>query len=152
MSSPPAQLTLESRRSSSHHRKPSLNPTIKTPLLMPPPATLMSRFKHGVYLRNHQITSWVISNKQSLLLFLRLSIFVLKMVSITKPCVPAATKQLFLYPLMFLAAVELALGFHYLGAMISWQFVSTFAVAHVFILVWARQWGGGLCERMISLA
>jgi hypothetical protein len=142
MPSPSAQLTRESQRSSSHNRSPSRIPTIKTPLLMPPPATRMSTIKHRISLCQHYLTSWATLNRQMLLLVAKLVIFLVKMISITRPCLPAATRQILLYPLVGFAALELALG-----TKMSWRFVSMFAAAHVLILAFAVRWGGGLCER-----
>lgn len=140
--SPSAQLTRESKRSGSHQRSPSRIPTITTPLLMPPPATPMSTLKHRISLCQHYLVSWASHNRQILLLIVKLVIFLVKMISITRPCLPAATRQVLLYPLVSLAALELALG-----TKASWRFVSVFAAAHVLMLVWAVRWGGGLCER-----
>jgi hypothetical protein len=140
--SPSAQLTRESKGSGSHQRSPSRIPTITTPLLMPPPATPMSTLKHRISLCQHYLVSWASHNRQMLLLAIRLAIFLLKMLSITRPCLPAATREVLLYPLVSLAALELALG-----TRTSWSFVSVFAAAHVLVLGWAVRLGGGLCER-----
>jgi hypothetical protein len=140
--SPSAQLTIETQRSSSHNRSPSRIPTLKTPLLMPPPATPMSTLKHRVSLFQHYVVSWAKLNRQMLLLVIKLLIFLIKILSITRPCLPAATRELVLYPISGLAALELALG-----TKTSWRVVAMFALIHVVVFFGVVRWGGGLCER-----
>lgn len=140
--SPSAQLTLEAQRSRSHNRSPSRFPSIKTPLLMPPPATTMSTFKHRITLYQHHLASWARLNRHALLIGIKLLIFLVKMISLTRPCLPAATREVIEYPLFGLAAFELALG-----TKTSWRFVSGFAAVHVLVLFWVMRWGGGLCVR-----
>lgn len=140
--SPTAQLTLETQRKRSHNRSPSRIPTIKTPLLMPPPATLMSTFKHRISLCQHYVFSWATLNQQMLLLLIKILIFLIKLLSITRPCLPIATRQSVYYSLAGLAALELALG-----AKTSWRVVSMFAAIHVTIVFGVVKWGDGMCER-----
>ncbi|KAG0645542.1 Ira1 kinase suppressor A [Hyphodiscus hymeniophilus] len=140
--SPGAQLTLESQRSRSQNRTSGHTPTIKTPLLMPPPTTRMSTFQHRVTVFQHQVLSWAVLNRQALLVGTKLLIFLIKMISITRPCLPAATREVVEYPLFGIAALELALG-----TKSSWRFVSVFAAVHVLVLLWIMKWGGGLCVR-----
>lgn len=49
-------------------------------------------------------------NAQTLSFLVRLASFSFKMYLITGPCLPAATRPLVGYPLMFLAALEVGLG------------------------------------------
>lgn len=142
MPSPSAQLTRESQHSNSHNRSPNRISTLKTPLLMPPPATRMSTFKHRILLCQHYLISWATLNGQMLLLVIKLLIFLIKILSITRPCLPAATREFILYPITGLAALELALG-----TKTGWRFVAIFAAVHVVVVFGVVRWGGGLCER-----
>jgi hypothetical protein len=109
---------------------------------MPPPATRMSTIYHRVSVYQHYLISWAELNRQALLIGSKLLIFLIKMISITRPCLPAATREVVEYPLFGLAALELALGIK-----TSWRFVSVFAAVHVLALFWVMKWGGGLCVR-----
>lgn len=141
--SPNRQLALEAS-----HRPPnlpqtptSLKPTISTPLLMPPPSTPASQFRHQLSLYHHYASSWIALNRQSLHLGLRLAIFAAKVLTITKPCGPVATREVVWWPLMGIAAVELALG-----SRLAWRVIIVFSLIHILTLVWVtRLGGGGLC-------
>lgn len=113
---------------------------ITTPLLMPPPATALSTIKHRISVYRHYIASWARLNRQSLLLFAKLAIFLAKLVSITRPCLPVTARETILYPLITLAAIELSLG-----TRISWRFVGILAALHLAVVLWAVKLGGGLC-------
>ena len=134
---------------SSHHgSNPSLpSPSLKsaaihTPLLMPPPTTALSRIQHRVAVYHHYLQSWVTLNRQSLQLATRLLIFVAKVLSITKPCGPVATRESIWWPLMSLAALELGLGNRLSG-----RGTLFFATFHVLVLGWVVRVSGmgGLC-------
>jgi hypothetical protein len=89
--------------------------------------------------------SWARLNQQTLLTITKLLIFLIKMISITRPCFPAATREIVGYPLFGLAALELALG-----TKISWRLVFMFASMHILVLFWMMGWGGGVCaNRMV---
>jgi len=142
--SPSAQLTLEAKLSTSHNRSPTRMPTVKTPLLMPPPETRMSSLQHRLAVYKHSVTHWASLNRQALLICVKLLIFLTKMISITRPCLPVATREVFEYPLFGLASLELALG-----TKMGWRYVSMFTAVHVFVLLWVINWGGGLCVRSL---
>jgi serine/threonine protein kinase len=122
-----------------NHRRPS-SPTILTPLLMPPPSTYLETIYHRLSLCRHYFLSWTRRNGETLQLIAELSIFLVKMLSITKLCLPAATRESVWYPLMALAALELALR-----TKIGWKTVATLALVHVSVLVGVMQFGPGLC-------
>jgi hypothetical protein len=102
----------------------------------------MSTFQHRLSLCQHYIISWATLNRQALLIGIKLLIFLVKMISITKPCLPTATRQSVFYLLAGLAALELALG-----TKTSWRVVSIFAAVHVLVVSGMVRWGGGMCER-----
>ena len=79
---------------------------------------------------------------QSLFLLFKLAIFLLKMLSITKPCSPLATREAVWWPVMGLAALELAVG-NTLGLRIT----AGLAGIHVLALAAVVRFGGGFCVR-----
>jgi hypothetical protein len=121
-------------------------PTIRTPLLMPPPSTRLSAIQHRLSIYRHYVISWARLNRQTLLLITKLTIFLAKMLSITKPCLPVAARQDVWYPLMTIAALELALG-----AKITWRTMGFLGAIHLAAILWAVKLGGGLCvDRRLS--
>jgi hypothetical protein len=109
---------------------------------MPPPATLLSVINHRVSLYRHYFVSWTTLNRQTLLLVIKLLIFLVKSISLTKPCLPVATREGVLYPLMSIAALELAAGVR-----TSASAVGLLMMVHFGVLLGAARWGGGLCVR-----
>lgn len=79
-------------------------------------------------------------NSETLQLLAGLSIFLIKMLSITKPCRPAVMREVVWYPLMALAALELALR-----TKTGWRTTAMLAVAHTAVLWGAMRLAGGLC-------
>jgi hypothetical protein len=77
---------------------------------------------------------------ETLQLIAGLGIFLVKMLSITKPCRPAVMREVVWYPLMALAALELALR-----SKTGWRTTAMLAVAHATILWGVSRLGGGLC-------
>lgn len=148
--SPSSQLILESphsrsRSQQSHHQHNeslTLKSSITTPLLMPPPSTAMSTFKHRVSLYMHYLENWVVRNQQSSHMIFKLAVFLIKMLSITNPCAPLVTREVIWWPLMALAAFELAGGNRF-----GWKGFAGLAVVHVAVLGLAMRFGGGLCVR-----
>jgi hypothetical protein len=118
----------------------SLKPTLKTPLLMPPPSTRLSAFRHHLTLQRHYLNSWIRRNRQAVHLTFKLSVFLVKMLSITKPCAPLVMREVVWWPLMSLAALELALG-----NKISWGGTGILGLVHALVLGIVMQFGGGLC-------
>jgi hypothetical protein len=142
-SSPNQQLIFEAaqRIPNQTHPSPRLKASMRTPLLMPPPASLSSRIKHQVSIHQHHARTWATVNRQTLQLLIRLLIFAAKVASIMKPCGPIATKETIWWPLIGLAALELALG-----ARLQWKVSFLFAIIHIFVLIWLlKLGGGGLC-------
>ncbi|KAK7534842.1 kinase-like protein [Phyllosticta citribraziliensis] len=81
-------------------RKVKFNPSPtpqSTPRLMLPPPTNFSTRIHS-FLQDYRVL-WT----------LKISMFLLKVTSLTRPCSPFAPQALILYPLLFLAALDLAL-------------------------------------------
>lgn len=141
--SPSHQLTLESAFGLPNQTHPAtlIKPTINTPLLMPPPSTPYSRLQHRVALIEHHTRSWARHNRHSLYLATRLFIFAVKVTTITKPCGSVATREAVWWPLMSLAALELALG-----NKLRWRYVIIFASVHALLLGWVLMFStAGLC-------
>jgi hypothetical protein len=107
---------------------------------MPPQSTTMAAIKHRLNVYRHNFVFWVDKNWESLQLIVGLSIFLIKMLSMTKPCRPAVMREAVWYPLMALAALELALHKN-----IGWRTTVTLAVAHAAVLWGSMRLGGGLC-------
>jgi serine/threonine protein kinase len=142
--SPSSQLILEHDRT--RNTTSILAPKITTPLLMPPPSTTLSTIKHRVSIYRHYAVSWATLNRQSLLLLAKLITFLAKLLSVTRPCLPVTAREGIWYPLMTLAAVELALG-----TRITWQIFGILGAIHMLVVVWAVTLGGGLCvDRRLS--
>ncbi|KAG4441735.1 hypothetical protein IFR05_002778 [Cadophora sp. M221] len=144
MPSPSSQLVLEAKSHSrtpspQRNESPSMNP--RTPLLMPPPSTPMSRFRHQVSIYKHYADTWARRNQPTLHLFLKLAIFIAKVVSVTKPCAPLVTRDVVMWPLILLAGFELAVGLD-IGRVTVGLFV-----AHFMVLAITLRFGGGLCMR-----
>ncbi|KAH8598081.1 kinase-like domain-containing protein [Bisporella sp. PMI_857] len=120
-------------------------PAITTPLLMPPPTTAWSSIKHRISIYHHQVSSWIASNRQVLQLVGRFVVFLAKLLSITKPCLPFTTRESIWYPLISLAALELALG-----PKVNWGLVGTLSGVHVVVVGWAFWWGGLCAPRALG--
>ncbi|KAG9241772.1 kinase-like domain-containing protein [Calycina marina] len=131
--SPPSELTIEPH-TAMHITK--LAPTIRTPLLMPPPSTPLANFRHRLAICRHYTVSWLKLNQQTLFLVGRLGIFSAKMLSITKPCLPLTPNESLWYPLMCLAGFELALG-----PKLRWRFVFMLTVLHTAVVMSSFSWG-----------
>lgn len=139
-----SQLVLESRsrsRSRSPRRSESPRPKPRTPLLMPPPSTTFSKVKHQVSLYRHYLHSWMRTNQQFLQLLLRITIFLIKLMSITRPCTPLQTRDVVLWPLMFVATLELAVS-----TQLGWLTLASLSL-HFLVLGTTMRFGGGLCIR-----
>ncbi|KAK6581167.1 hypothetical protein PZA11_006655 [Diplocarpon coronariae] len=140
---PGSQLVLESKshsRPPSAHRSESASPNPR-PLLMPPPSTPISRFRHQLSIQRHYAVAWACRNEQFLQMMLRLGIFLAKLYSITKFCAPLGAREVVMWPLMFVAGLELAKGSSVGGVTAGLLF------AHFFVLgIWIKL-GGGFCAR-----
>ncbi|KAI9732749.1 MAG: putative serine/threonine-protein kinase iks1 [Claussenomyces sp. TS43310] len=116
-------------------RSPSVNP----PLLLPPPSTRLDDLKNRIAVYRHHVNRWAHLNQQVLILAAKLLLFIFKVYALMKPCSPLATKPLFSYPLLLLAAVDLGLG----GGL-SWRITGLLTVVHFSALV-AALGRGELC-------
>ncbi|TGO69279.1 hypothetical protein BOTNAR_0013g00530 [Botryotinia narcissicola] len=136
---PTSQLALEISRTRT--AVPVTKPHITTPLLMPPPTTLVASFKNRISLYRHYGETWAHHNKQSLTLLARVSIFLFKVFMITKPCLSSLARRWIWYPLVVIAAVELGLG-----TKLSWG-ISGGLLAFHFMVVELFDWfGPGMCN------
>ncbi|PQE22957.1 calcium-dependent kinase protein [Rutstroemia sp. NJR-2017a BBW] len=140
-----AQLTIEVAR----HRPSNSIPktTITTPLLMPPPTTRFSALMNRVSLYHHYTESWVRLNEQTLSLFARTFIFLVKVFVISKPCLSSIARQMVWYPLVILAAVELGLG-----AKTRWRLTGVLFMMHFLVAGLFNYLGPGLCDRRLAFA
>ena len=107
---------------------------------MPPPSTGLSAIQHHFSIYRQQGLSWATANGETLQAISGLGIFLVKMLSITQPCRPAAMREGVWYPLMAAAALELAFR-----TKIGWRTVATLAMAHAAVLWGAVRLGGGMC-------
>lgn len=146
MPSPSTQLIVdassraESRPGRGHNDSQPIKATLRTPLLMPPPSTRMGAFKNNIELQWHYFQTWYARNRQVRHLIFKLFVFLVKMLSITRPCAPFAMREVVWWPLMSLSALELALG-HNIG----WGGMGILGLVHVLVLGLVMQFGGGLC-------
>jgi serine/threonine protein kinase len=111
-----------------------------TPLLMPPPSTRISNFKNQIAIFRHQAISWALLNHQMLTLTFKLALFILKVYSIARPCLPMGTSPLVAYPLLLLAAFDLGLG-----GIFRWRLSGLLGAIHTSVLILALQ-RQSLCE------
>jgi serine/threonine protein kinase len=108
--------------------------TPPTPLLMPPPSTPLSRFQNELVVYRHHVFTWAIHNHQAFTHGAKLVMFIVKMYTLTKPCLPLATDPLIAYPLLLVAALELAFG-----RVIEWRVSGVSLAMHlIFLAVMAK--------------
>lgn len=81
-----------------------------TPLLLPPPSTRFGALTNQLAIYRHHTKRWVQVNYRPLTLATKLSLFMAKVYALMKPCTPLATRPLFAYSLLALAAADLGLG------------------------------------------
>jgi hypothetical protein len=91
-------------------------------------------------LQRHYLNSWIRRNRQALHLILKIFVFLSKMLSITKPCAPLVMREVVWWPLMSLAALELALG-----NTVGWGGMGILGLVHAMVVGIVMQFGGGLC-------
>jgi serine/threonine protein kinase len=121
---PPREPAKDLRARRDHSQTPP------TPLLMPPPLTPLSNFHHQIAIYRHYVYSWAIHNQQAPSLGAKMVIFIIKMYALTKPCLPLATDTYIAYPLLLVAALELAFG-----RAINWRLSGISLAVHLFVLV-----------------
>ncbi|CAG8973596.1 hypothetical protein HYALB_00009748 [Hymenoscyphus albidus] len=124
------------RRTSSHSSSAKTRPL----LMAPPPPTGMANFRHQLSLHRHRAESWLNLNQQTLYMLLRLSVFLLKVLSLTKPCLPLMPRERIFWPLMILAALELLIG-----NTIGWQGMGLLTTFHAVVMGWFLSLGRRLC-------
>lgn len=134
-------------RSRSRHLQaiPTLDPTIKTPLLMPPPQTRFEYVKHQFFIAKHYSQAWAVRHQDNLRSLTRVVIFALKMLSITRWCIPLVMREIVWWPLVLLAATEMAMG-----SKVGWRANTILAAIHIAVLLVVLRYGGGLCARDIN--
>ncbi|KAI0996691.1 hypothetical protein K3495_g11491 [Podosphaera aphanis] len=120
---------------------PVLSPKNATPLLMPPPSTPFSMFLNTITLYKHHIHAWMRRNRQAPDLSIRIIIYMIKMWSLTTPCSPRVVRASLWWPLMTLAATELAFG-----GSTKWNLLIAVTVAHIAALWMAALWYDGVAE------
>jgi serine/threonine protein kinase len=110
-----------------------------TPLLMPPPSGYVETFKQRLALGLHEVYSWTVLNRRLLTYTTKLLIFLFKVYTLAKPCLPWATNPLVAYPLLMLAAFDFTLG-----ARMEWRMTTILLVVHLVTLATASRYGS-LC-------
>jgi hypothetical protein len=101
----------------------------------------MSMLKHQLSLYQHYVVSWVTLNQQALYMLLKIGIFGTKVFSLTKPCLPLMPREAIWWPLLGIAALDLALG-----NKVGWKGMGLLAVVHVMTLAFAVRFGRGICS------
>ncbi|TAQ89984.1 hypothetical protein B7494_g1742 [Chlorociboria aeruginascens] len=137
-STPPSQLTLETKRVLP--QQPQAHPS--PPLLMPPPSTALSSIKNRISLYHHYTLSWYHLNESLLNILTKLLIFLFKILSLTQLCFPSAPKQEIFYPLIGIAALELGIG-----QRIQWRVTLPLVILHTSVILGMTTWGGMMCQR-----
>jgi serine/threonine protein kinase len=117
------------QRTLSHEGSPLTK--ITTPLLMAPPQTRREILTRRLSLAPHAAAHWVQLNQILLTYTAKLMLFLLKVYSIARPCLPWATSQLVAFPLLFVAALDIRA--------VRWQWRTTVALLliHLLVLWWA---------------
>jgi len=144
-SSPSQKLILENipRFPNHSHPSPKMLPSMKTPLLMPPPASIWAKCKHQTSLYQHYTRAWVAVNSSALLSICRLLIFAAKIASMTRPCGSYAPKPSIWWPLVAIAALDLSYGHRN-----RWRISVGLTLLHVIFLTWSLEFSAtGLCVR-----
>jgi serine/threonine protein kinase len=124
-------------------RKSSSQPPTPAPLLLPPTMTRRGRAKVWLTVQQHQFHQWVHLNQYFLNLAMKFAIFVIKVISLTKPCLPIATSTLLAYPLICLAAIDL-------GFRTPMQVSIVLFAVHGIIVGIAAQKGALCAERIVD--
>ncbi|KAI0474619.1 kinase-like domain-containing protein [Xylaria cf. heliscus] len=87
---------------------PQLSPTAHTPLLMPAPTGPLGTFSHRAALYQHRITTFTRVHSASILLFCKLSLFLVKIISLANACWPFLVNLGIGIPLIGAAGLDLA--------------------------------------------
>ncbi|KAI0907196.1 kinase-like domain-containing protein [Ustulina deusta] len=95
------------RSSVSRSPSPQPSPAVHTPLLMPAPGGPLGTFGHHAVLCQHHITSVLRAHSASILLFCKLSFFLIKVASLTRACWPFMVSLGIGIPLVSAAGLDL---------------------------------------------
>ncbi|KAI0452796.1 kinase-like domain-containing protein [Xylaria acuta] len=93
---------------SSASPSPQPSPTVHTPLLMPAPVGPLGTFSHQAALCQHRVTTFTRVHSASISLFCKLSLFLVKIISLTKICWPFMVSLGIGIPLVGAAGLDLA--------------------------------------------
>jgi serine/threonine protein kinase len=131
----------EPRKFLSEGRDRSPGPGPLTPLLMPPPSTRLTTFRNRADVLKHRAYHFALLNRRLILGTLRLVIFLVKVYTLAKPCLPYATNPIIGVSLLLLAAYDLGQG-----VSMEWRVTTALMMAHFVVLGVARR-QGVLCAR-----
>ncbi|KAI1123174.1 kinase-like domain-containing protein [Nemania abortiva] len=101
------------RSSSSRYSRspsPQSSPTVHTPLLMPPPVGPLGNLSHQALLYQHNISRFFQAHFASISLLCNLSLFLVKIASLSRVCWPFMASLSIGIPLMGVAGLDLAVG------------------------------------------
>jgi hypothetical protein len=88
---------------------PQPSPTVQTPLLMPPPPTRLGALTQSIEVARHHLQLVGHRHGDSIQLVLRLLLFLVKLLSLAKPCWPYMVNLEVGVPLMTIAAIDLGI-------------------------------------------
>ncbi|KAI1145595.1 kinase-like protein [Nemania diffusa] len=91
---------------------PQPSPTAHTPLLLPAPVGPLGTFSHQVVLCQHRISRFSRAHFGSISLIFKLSLFLVKVASLTRICWPYMVSMSIGMPLVGAAGLDLAVGSH----------------------------------------
>lgn len=134
-------------RSLSHNYQPISSPRSlqKTPLLMPPPSTLLSAVQNNVSLCRHRTYRWLGHVSQVPDMRIKFVLFMVKLWSLTTPCKSGLARPLVWWPLVSFGALELSIGTKGGWTLIIWMNLLHFSILAVLWL-----WCGGLSRGLCS--
>jgi hypothetical protein len=98
-------------------------------------------FRNQLVVYRHHAFSWAMVNQRALAHGAKLVIFVVKMYALTRPCLPLAPNSVIAYPLLLLAALELAFR-----KPMEWRFTALSLLVH-FVLLGLTAGQGRLCAQ-----
>jgi hypothetical protein len=106
VSSPDASLATSAH---GHHHNRDHAPNITTPLLMPPPSTFLGEIQHRLILMHHLASRYLGGHAGLAAFLVRLGLFLLKIVSLTRPCWPYSINPRIGASLVTVAALDLGI-------------------------------------------
>jgi len=139
------------------HQRRRMSPAITTPLLMPPPTTFLGEVRHRSVVAQHHTMLLLRQNAESAAFFVRLCLFLVKMVSLARPCWPYTVSWGIGASLVAVAGMDLGIpgsrGFavprrpsHGVAAAPfrwgwDWRVSAALVVIHSLVLAAASRWG-----------